>query len=230
MKKKSGFTLTEVIIVVAVVGTIAAMLVPMLGKLVPNKEQVMAKKAYAAIDKIVNELKNDEDFYPDYDDNDKIGFSNTISVTYHGRVFGRIEEKKFCELFAEKIGDIKGAIACNQYNITTSMPKGQPAGYKSFITNDRIVWVLPYTNFSSGNGDLILFDVNGDDEPNCFSYYATNVNANLRCAKTEAPDRFAVKVDKSGQLFTDDKILDAYIKRNDTNKDYDEVRKLERIN
>jgi prepilin-type N-terminal cleavage/methylation domain-containing protein len=229
MKKKSGFTLTEVIVVVAVVGTIAAMLVPMLGKTMPNKEQVMAKKAYAAIDKIVNELKNDEDFYPEVDEGDT-GFSNTNSVVYHGRVFGKVGAKKFCELFADKIGDIKGNIACNQYSIDTAMPKGQPAGYKSFTTNDRMVWVLPYTTFPNDNAVLILFDVNGEDEPNCFSYYSSSVSATLRCDKSEGPDRFAVKVDKYGQLYTEDKVLDAYIKRNDTNKDYEEVIKIEKIN
>ena len=65
MKKYfNAFTLAEVMITLVVLGIMAAILMPVVKNLYPDKQMVMFRKAYYVAERMVYELVNDEDFYP----------------------------------------------------------------------------------------------------------------------------------------------------------------------
>ncbi|MBQ3310900.1 hypothetical protein IJG72_02360 [bacterium] len=66
MKKSFGFTLTETLIMVAVVSAIAVITFSSMSNLMPNKEAALVRKAYREIVEAVQTLLNDKDLYPNY--------------------------------------------------------------------------------------------------------------------------------------------------------------------
>ncbi len=71
---KNGFTLTELLIALAVIGILIAILIPVIRNIMPNQKVLMAKRARYTIESIVSNLLNDSACYPDEDEND--GFDN----------------------------------------------------------------------------------------------------------------------------------------------------------
>lgn len=65
MKCSKGFTLSEILIAMLVLGIIVAASVPVILNLTPNKNGIMMKKAYYATESIVHSLINDPNYYPD---------------------------------------------------------------------------------------------------------------------------------------------------------------------
>ncbi len=65
MKIAKGFTLSEILIAMLVLGIIVAASVPIILNLTPNKNVIMMKKAYYATENIVHSLINDQNYYPD---------------------------------------------------------------------------------------------------------------------------------------------------------------------
>jgi len=64
MKKRFAFTLSETLIMVAIVGIIAAISVVSLKNLRPDKDALLIRKAYNEISKAVEAMVNDEILYP----------------------------------------------------------------------------------------------------------------------------------------------------------------------
>lgn len=65
MKISKGFTLSEILIAMLVLGIIVAASVPVILNLTPNKNAIMMKKAYYATESIIHGLINDQHYYPD---------------------------------------------------------------------------------------------------------------------------------------------------------------------
>ena len=65
MKIAKGFTLSEILIAMLVLGIIVAASVPIILNLTPNKNVIMIKKAYYATENIIHSLINDQNYYPD---------------------------------------------------------------------------------------------------------------------------------------------------------------------
>ena len=57
---KKGFTLTEIMIALAVIAILTVILMPMIFKLRPNQEVLMTKRAYYQTLTIVSEMINNE--------------------------------------------------------------------------------------------------------------------------------------------------------------------------
>ena len=222
-KTKSGYTLAEVLIVMIVIGVLAAILMPMFGNLRPNQEQVMLKKAYYEAGRIVTELINDDELYAETDKDETSGFANTAQIKYKGKYYGTVANKKFCELFVDKI-NVKGAASCQSYTLTSAMVKGQPATSKTFATADGMVWILPISTFGGGSGTYqsMYVDVNGDKGPNCFSGFSS-LAASVTCAKSQGPDRFEIQVNNLGKLKVPDRVSEIYLETNKTTKTYKDL-------
>ena len=82
---KKGFSLSELLIGLTVVGILVAILAPIAKRLLPNENVLRTKKAFHVASVIVNEMVNDENCYPDVtykipkDDEGKyIGFHNLV--------------------------------------------------------------------------------------------------------------------------------------------------------
>ena len=88
MKKTKGFTLSEVLIALLVLGIIVASSVPVILKLAPNKNVAMMQKAYYMTTDVVNSLINDSYYYPDLSINCQGGLaSGAVHATYGGTCY-----------------------------------------------------------------------------------------------------------------------------------------------
>ena len=211
MKRKNGFTLAETLITMGIIAVIAAIMIPMLVKSRPNKEMIMLKKAYYLTARNVNELVNDDDFYPDTDDPDVVGFANTVTeATYHGETY--TGDTKFCNLFASRM-NITTDVNCDATLATTFTSGSKPLTSGTFVTADGMVWVLPKSNFATQQ--TIYIDVNGDKGDNCFPG---------ACGTDEEPDRFQINVDKYGKITVPAGIQQKYLSTSSVSKSYSELK------
>ena len=215
--KSKGFTLAEVLITLAIIGIIASIMLPALRGASPNKEQIMLKKAYYLIGRNVNELINDEEFYPEREDENLTGFSNVNiadqtadgrEATYHGQAYSG--NSKFCGLFAARM-NIRGNVNCNQ---AIDLNAGG-----NFQSADGIIWSMPIGNFNRGGVNApqtISVDVTGQSGQNCFEGNG--------CA---TPDRFNIFVDRYGRITVPQAphIEQEYLTRTTTNMSYSDIRK-----
>lgn len=224
MFKKKGFTTAEVLITLGIAGVLAMMVLPMTNKLKPNREMMMFKKAYHETNRIVNELINDEDLYPDDNNNvNNSGFSNTSEVEYKGKTFGGAsidtELRKFCELFAAKIN---AKLDNNTYHCNYSGYGKTGSSYNfekpNFITPDGIAWGLPHSDFNAGSNDsktAIVVDVNGINKgDNCFE--------GKNCKN---PDRFVMFVDRWGKTWVEGDVEKLYLNTTGSTKSYKDLTK-----
>ena len=62
--KKIGFTLTEILVMVGVIGIIAVVTIVSLSGKRPDKDAIMLKKAYKSMSEVVATVVNNEDLYP----------------------------------------------------------------------------------------------------------------------------------------------------------------------
>ncbi len=194
---KQGFSLGEMVITIGIVGFLAMVFAPMLKGIMPNQEQLMFKKAYSVTERIVYELINDEDYYPDVEGSTtKQYFGNTEEITYRGEDFSG--NTKFCNLFARKLNKAS-EISCETHSFKDST---DPVG--TVATADGIVWILPISTFNSQTTPATIYvDVNGKKKPNCDYDKAT-------CKK---PDRFAINVYQDGRLSVDGIMEREYLNR-----------------
>lgn len=172
MKKFKGFTMTELMVALAVVGILIAIVTPAIFKSRPNKNKMMVKKSFYVAEQIVSSLINDDNLYPDKranclaepKTNCAWGFDDTAEVTYEGVKYSG--NTKFYELFK------------NMINVKT-----EDSTNHTFYTSDGIKWDLSKTVSSAWNSGqssvgkfsdsspaagkgIILIDVNGDETPN----------------------------------------------------------------
>lgn len=174
---KKAFTLAETLVVLAIIGVLAAILLKAVKDLQPDREKIMFKKAYQLTERVVGELVNDESIYP-YDP-DAIGFYNTASADVEGTTTSYAGESKFCQFFARKLNTFSNAVWDGANKRCT------------FDTTDGISWIVP-SNFSNATGAVvssvsIMVDINGDKIPN------TNADVHNR-------DQFNIIVDFDGKV------------------------------
>lgn len=199
---KKGFTLSEMTIVIGILGVVAIMCLNVLKNVLPNQEQILFKKAYYITERVVSELVNDDELYPEVDASSVPYFGNVESINYQGATYEG--DSKFCELFAMKLNRMSD-IDCSEKDFTDGV---EPDG--TVVTNDKIVWLLPISNFNSSTVPQdILMDVNGDKKPNCFYNKQT-------CKK---PDRFTIHVYQDGRVFVDGIMEREYLNRVSISKD-----------
>lgn len=185
MRRFKGFTLSELMVALAVIGIIVAIVTPAIMKTRPNKNKMMVKKTFYTVENIVSKLINDERLYPDMTDycylddtdpdKDKCywGFDYADAVEYEGETYeGR---EKFIKLFisnlnvknAEEDLTIRKAIYYTNDGVRWDLG--------GLIDQDDCVWRargdtagvgdFDYAGHGTGVGKISI-DVNGDEEPN----------------------------------------------------------------
>ena len=207
MKKFRGFTLTELMIALAVIGVLVAVVTPAIMKTRPNKNKMMVKKTYYTTEQIVSSLINDERLYPDMteacenpegvEETENFycawGFDYTSEVKYEGETYGSNsatpDHTKFRELFKSKLN-------ISEDNYDNNVNK--------FKTTDGVIWTIT-DNFKNRQSSVntagqatITIDVNGEDAPNAreassdaddFDQYVIIVKANGKMNIDTADDR-----------------------------------------
>lgn len=179
MKKLKGFTLTELMVAMGVIGILVAVVTPAIMKTRPNKNKMMIKKSFYTAEQIVSTLINDERLYPDMkeicdrgvvegEDPTKVycafGFDYDNSVKYEGETYAG--NTKFTDLFVSRL-NVKTEDATNHIYYTTDGIKwdlSQTIG-KWTKGKDRAGKFDDQTN-AAGIGKITV-DVNGDEAPNC---------------------------------------------------------------
>lgn len=176
-KKRRGISLAEMLLALAIVGILAAILMPVLKSSQPDRLETLHKKANYIVEHVVADIAFDEDLYPETTTQTGLGSIGTVTVNgvnYAG-------EKKFCELFASRVNKAPGSVTnCS-------------AGKKTFTSIEGIDWYLPVSTFDGSRPyEEIKFDVNGSQSPNC-QYNETS------CPK---PDTFVYYLKPNGKLYT----------------------------
>lgn len=193
---KPAMTVAEVLITIGVIGVIAAIVIPVLIRSVPSRNETKMKKMTYVIEQVVTQLFNDDVMYPRHPNSFDEGFQNTEKVTINGTTYGgsitsaiadekKNAKEKFCKLFATKF-NVSGDVRC-QSDDSSAIAKRDDAsvnavgGYASgthgviptFTSVDGVEWYL-YTlpseetakPFDIGYEKLVI-DVNGPEVPNC---------------------------------------------------------------
>lgn len=205
MRRFKAFTLTELMIALAVIGVLVAVVTPAIMRTRPNKNKMMIKKSYYEAEKIVSSLINDETLYIDGRDacNSQAeasargdcnwGFDDYNSVVYDGETYAN--GTKFPGLFGAKL------------NFRTSDTTNW-----IYTTSDGVIWYLSgtanqwgHTNTSKPsnitNGSIII-DVNGADGPNCRQNGRNQVNAT--CTGSAADfDQYKIDISVTGKMTID---------------------------
>lgn len=192
---KKGFTMSELMIAMAVLGILLAMVIPTLVNTRPDEFKMLTKKAYYVTEQVVSSLINDPVLYPDntmYCPTGSVpgetctyGFDDTSSVTYNAETFSG--NTKFAKLFAEQLNVVDTDETSGNYIITTSdgMTFDFSTDTNSPVKTPWTVGVAPKTNYRN-----IIIDVNGDKAPNCLE---TDTN----CSR---PDQFRIVIYSNGRI------------------------------
>lgn len=183
---RKGFTLSEVMIALTVLGVLCVTVLPAIVSTMPSQKKIMIKRAYYTTANLVSDLINDPDLYPSVNTAgvETVGFDNTDTVTFRGETYGGAT--KFQELFAAQLnidGDI--TTGCNGESLTNC---------RTFKTADGILWTIG----TSGTDYVIYVDVNADKEPNCRQGDTT---ADDDCKNREKDfDKFSMTVKTDGGI------------------------------
>lgn len=196
---KKGFTLSEVLMTLTIIGIGAAILTPVILNIIPDSNKVAFKKAYSTIEQTISTLVNDEDYYPscrhvlatDASGNqysvsaglnipDATTLSNILTQTSGNCTAGDASTSginKFCTLFAQQIITDAG-VSCAQATDANGSPTS--SGYKTFTSQNGMIWTIvsPSPQFPASDKiytTRIIVDVNGTKGPNC-SFLALSYN------------------------------------------------------
>jgi len=199
MINKKGFTLSEVMVAIGVLGVLAALLIPAIMNTSPDSSKIMFKKANVTLQNSIEELINDDTNYPE----DITGTCKDGTVTVNCG-FSNITltanipagNNKFCYLLADKLNTV-GTVTC------------PTTGTGSFTTTDGVYWQVyspagtEFPTTSSSYNTTITVDVNGTaKKPNC-SVVAFSNPTTTACAASTAPDTFKFGVRYDGKLRID---------------------------
>lgn len=211
---KYGFTLSEVLVTLAMMGILGSILIPTIIAKRPNETKIMLKKEYMVLERAVAKMINDETVYPSSQTfvgadtkTYQQGFSYTTDPTTQA---GTIH--KFCYYLVDNL-NIIGAPSCPQNTVATDNRATLFA-----TTSDGADWYISRatpladefkrssypTNYYYS--PRIVIDVNGANPPNCladtncatFGPAAASLTPHT-CACTN-PDTFIIGVAFNGKL------------------------------
>lgn len=215
MRIAKGFTLSEILIAMLVLGIIVAASVPVIMNLTPNKNAIMMKKAYYATESIVHSLINDPNYYPDMTQNcikeDGTLENSGTNDCYYGFDYadGTIEVpgvtnavnssyKLHC-LFASKL------------NIKEDLNNVCNGTLNTVTTMDGMTWNIGGLSNGSADGHIHI-DVDGINK-GVNAYYGSNLkicssettwdtacNTELTARSKKHFDRIKITIDKEGRL------------------------------
>lgn len=184
--KKHGFTLSELLITLSLMAFLLTITMSTFKKITPNQEKMMLKKAYYLTERVISELVNDAELYPDPESNNGAWYlANTVKVIIPGTSTEVEGNTKFCKLFKSRLNVAEDVNSCPDGTNSES------ANY--FTTTDGIKWYIEKSSFSSTTPCKIVVDVNGAKAPNR-KYISTGNN---QCLK---PDQFAFAVYANGRV------------------------------
>ena len=161
MGRFKGFTLTELMVALAVIGILVAVVTPAIVKNRPNKNKMMVKKSFYTVEQVVNSMVNNESLYPDMrnycgenadtpgnpaTDYCAYGFDYIAAGMNDG--FRYSGNYKFAQIFKDSLnvrGDYTGENNGAENAPDPSNPDSYITFYPIFYTTDGIKWDLTGT-------------------------------------------------------------------------------------
>ena len=214
--RKKGYTLSEVLIAVTIIGIVAATILPLVNRIKPDDTKIKYLQTYDAINKVITDLVNNRSYFPVYNNGDRYRrvfvdrpFANTEGITLaDGRPIqgGR---GKICRLLHAVMGNEQDNNCTNNTYRTVNMSNNSNFT-QSFTTKNGMTMVVYTTrpdifvNDTTRYQTDIYFDINGDELPNCFKVQNT-INT---CPQ---PDRFKIKVAANGYIEPGDRVGNGYL-------------------
>ena len=190
---KKGFTLQELLITMAIIGVIAAITVPSLVGMAPNKTKSMYMKAFNTLSKVTSDILDDETLYwttyatsgTNVGDANCSGLYCNATPTEYPKcdtTWTCSGKTKFASIFATKVNVV------NKEN-TNDIVK--------FTTNDGINWEMQTTESSDSNLPggkaykiAVTINVNPDDSNN-------NCTFSTSCKN---PQKFTFDIANDGEI------------------------------
>ncbi len=171
--KKYGFTLMEILLTIGIIGIIGTLLVKVISGVMPDANKAKFLRAYTTSQKIIGEMINDTNLYPDDNTTSPTyGFANTTaplrglyaSDTYSGAA-------KFPLIFADQLG------------ISSSDVTQGDDGYSFYSTRDNVEYHINgnsisfYTTIDGENTDIGGLTFTNDGKITCTSSrgYCTDI-------------------------------------------------------
>lgn len=203
---KKGYTLSETLIALTIIGVIAALTLPLAKKAMPDKEKAMFLKTYDSVVEITRTMAENKRIYPIINPNmslnyDKYPLYNVFQAKIGNKSF--IGPTKYCELLAYGLNGTD--VNCNaQYK-----PENAYLEAPSFITPNGVAfWV--YNGFGYDGAKImyradIFIDVDGKGKGNdCIMGAGLYMLSKLKCANNKKPDRFKFFVSADAMFFPAD--------------------------
>lgn len=210
---KKAFTLTELMIALAVIGVLTAILLPVIRNLMPDQNVLMAKRANYTIESVVSNMLNDSACYPP-------GNGQGALSDWHGYAD--------CELWGGERDDINEGssvitsadrgnfsagtkfkrIFIDKLQLAQRQADGEPdyqAVFTTFTTKDGMRWAISAPAAEDDNhvyNISISVDVNGAEGPN-----ACDIDNLFGDANPNARGEYDIAVfniDNSGNVTTPD--------------------------
>lgn len=198
--KKSGFTLTELVITVGIIGVAAVLTMPTIMNIIPDKNKLKVLQYHSKIHAKINEILSDPEIYHPYTHYDEV--TRTYIITQDGSTE--------CAGLSCIDGDIFEKELIRRLKLQTD-----EEGKNKF--QDGVEFIID----NSGNEREISLKINDADE--CTSNTVLD-SPTTGCSGRGDINTFKFTVDNLGGITTNDYLLKAYLanpnEMNNKEKDY----------
>ena len=196
MKKKSGFTLAELMIVLAILGIVAAVLTPIVFNAAPDENRLKFKKAYYTLQRTTDAVLN-SDTYPEGDMSKAsnaaktfcYAFSDMLNTMYDNCEGSGALSANSGNAFVYNPSNASSSLDtldsyCTSANVSDPMAAGGSSNLPKFITQDGIFWWgfdygfdpddATYTSGIRTDYAVVCVDVDGAGGESAFAFGIRN--------------------------------------------------------
>lgn len=198
--KKTGFTLSEIIIALSIIGIISAIVAPITNNLLPDKNKAVVLKVYKTLSELNEEFLNTPSYYWKTASNGCVGLACTQATLDNPTPAGA---GKYPTLLQRHMH-----IDSTFTNTATT-----------FKTIDGNVWTLGNPNDFAGGSIVLQVDIKDNDSS---TIYSADNQKNI--------DTYQFRIYDNGKVMGEDALTKAYLKNphklNDRKADFDTAKGL----